>query len=347
MPVNWNQLDPKYLALGSAALNAAAAEPVPRQPERAGSRCPRRRRSRAQLLQPFPQFSNVYARQVTEGQNQYNAGIVEWTRRLSHGWGGRVSYTYSVLKDNQIGETNFYSNVGTNPLNNYNYNPSAPACTAGQQYTTACYDPRADWGYGILDVPHRIIIAPMVELPFGKGKQFANSGGLADVILGGWSVVVDHHLAGRLPDERPAEQSRTRSWAAAPAPGRTSRPASTSRPRAATRIGWRRRIIRRRPGSTRPRSRWRRRAPSATRRGRSPISGRRPQFNTDLSVIKNFGLGGSKQAQVRLEVLNLFNRPTVRALSGGNTFAPGNSFGTTTSQSGFMRIMQFMFRFSF
>ncbi len=36
VPVNSNQLDPKYLALGATALGAAAAEPVPRQPERAG-----------------------------------------------------------------------------------------------------------------------------------------------------------------------------------------------------------------------------------------------------------------------------------------------------------------------
>ena len=63
--------------------------------------------------------------------------------------------------------------------------------------------------------------------------------------------------------------------------------------------------------------------------------------------MKSFRLGGSKAALVKLEVLNLFDRPTVRALSGGQTFAPGNSFGTTTSQSGFMRILQFMFRFCF
>ena len=50
---------------------------------------------------------------------------------------------------------------------------------------------------------------------------------------------------------------------------------------------------------------------------------------------------------VKLEVLNLFNRPTVRALQGFNTFAVGNSFGRTNLQSGFMRIMQFMVRFSF
>ena len=49
--------------------------------------------------------------------------VVEWSKRpRKGGLGGRVSYTYSVLKDNQIGETNFYSNNGNGaPVNNYNY----------------------------------------------------------------------------------------------------------------------------------------------------------------------------------------------------------------------------------
>ena len=46
---------------------------------------------------------------VLEGKNRYNAAVIEWSKRMTHGWGGRVSYTYSVLKDNQIGEGNFYS----------------------------------------------------------------------------------------------------------------------------------------------------------------------------------------------------------------------------------------------
>jgi len=71
------------------------------------------------------------------------------------------------------------------------------------------------------------------------------------------------------------------------------------------------------------------------------------QFNTDVNFQKNVRVGGSKVVQLKLEVLNLFNRPTVRALQGANTFAVGNAFGQTTLQSGFMRILQFMARFSF
>ena len=103
--VNINQLDPKYLALGSAALEPAGAQSVLRQSRVPGPCSTPATIARAQLLRPFPQFLNINARQVTEGINRYNAVVFEWSKRLSHGWGGRVSYTYSVLKDNQVGET--------------------------------------------------------------------------------------------------------------------------------------------------------------------------------------------------------------------------------------------------
>ena len=92
---------------------------------------------------------------------------------MTRGIGGRVSYTYSELKDNQVGETNFYSAGGTNPLNNYNYIASVPACTTTN--FAACYNPDADYGTSLLDVPHRVIIAPMVELPFGSGKKWGSN----------------------------------------------------------------------------------------------------------------------------------------------------------------------------
>src|SRR5581483_5343426 len=188
VPININQLDPKYLALGTAALSAQVPNPWFGNPNVPASLSTPTTISRARSLMPFPQYGQVQMREVTEGRNMYNAGIVEWTRRLNHGWGGRVSYTYSVLKDNQWGESNFYSATAGLPMNNYNYYAAAPACQAGQQFTTACYDPMAEYGYGILDVPHRIIVAPMVELPFGRGKPLANKGGIAEWVLGGWTI---------------------------------------------------------------------------------------------------------------------------------------------------------------
>src|SRR5262249_39653415 len=127
--------------------------------------------SRGQLLRPFPQYGNINMLQVSEGVNRYNAAVIELSKRGTHGWGGRFSYTDSVLKDHQFGEWKFFTTRNANPMNNYNYDASQPACTSGSaidRYNSMCFDPMVDYTYGILDVPHRIIIAPIVNLPFGK-----------------------------------------------------------------------------------------------------------------------------------------------------------------------------------
>src|SRR5262249_49918758 len=144
--VNINQLDPKYLALGSALQDQvpnpfygiAAAGGFSLSPTIA----------RGQLLRPYPQFGNVVAHQVSEGRSMYHALVLELNRRPSKGIGGRVSYTWSRLKDNQYGQSNFWSrlNSGSLPVNNY--------------------DLDAEYAYSLLDIPHRLVLAPYAELPF-------------------------------------------------------------------------------------------------------------------------------------------------------------------------------------
>ena len=345
--ININQLDPKYLALGSAALTAQLPNPFFGNPNVPASLSTPTTLSRARLLTPFPQFSQVQDRQITEGQNLYNAGVVEFTKRLSHGWGGRFSYTYSVLMDNQFAEGNFYAapNGGNLPMNNYNYVASAPACQAGQQFTTACYDPRAEWGHGVLDVPSRIIIAPIFELPFGKGKKYATSGA-ADAIAGGWTIAFVTTWQSGFPIN--VQQSNPNSAVMA---GVSARPNEIAGVDLATTGDYYARLA----SADHPAATWINPAAfSLTPFGsfgntpRTITDLRTPtQFNTDINFQKNVALGGSKQVQLKLEVLNLFDRPTVRALQGNGTYAPGNSFGQTNLQSGFMRILQFMVRFSF
>ncbi len=341
--VNTNQVDPKYLSLGSA-LAQAVANPFFGRPELAGTSLGSSATlSRAQLLRPYPQFLDINARQVTEGLSRYNAGVIEWTKRVSHGWGGRMSYTYSVLKDNQVGEDNFYSRVSTQlPLNNYNYIASNPRCAAGAQLTSACYDPYAEYGYSMLDVPHRVILAPIVELPFGQNRKWANTSKAANWVLGGWSISAIVNLQSGFPlnvtqtdntgllggaqrpnlsgqslatpgdyeDRLASADHRTATWISAA--GFSFAPANTfgTAPRTITAL-------------------------------RSPT-----QKNVDASFMKIFRLGESKTALVKVEMLNLFNRVTVRAGFNANTVGNAN-FGQITNQAGFMRITQIMFRYSF
>jgi hypothetical protein len=122
---------------------------------------------RRQLLRPFPQFGDILMRQNTSGKSQYNAAILKFEKRMSRGWGGRVNYTYSRLKDNQFAEGNFFSRNGGEAQDANNLEP---------EYTT-----------GLLDVPHKLVMSPMVELPFGEGKKWLQSG-VGAAILGDWTL---------------------------------------------------------------------------------------------------------------------------------------------------------------
>ncbi|PYR74659.1 MAG: hypothetical protein DMF86_17890 [Acidobacteria bacterium] len=336
--VNINQLDPKYMVLGSALSDRlpnpffgnAAAGPFATQATV----------TRAQLLRPYPQFGNVLARRVTEGRNVYNAGVLEWTRRITHGIGGRVSYTYSVLKDNQVGETNFYAAGGNGPLNNYNYISSMPRCTTTN--FAACYNPNADFTYGALDVPHRLIVAPVAELPFGSGRRWATSGP-ADWILGGWILSAAMNFQSGFP-LRPVASDNTGTFAGTQRPNLTGANIATSG-------SYENRLT---SADQTPLHTWVDPAafsvPLAFTFGNAPrtiTSVRSPvQANVDAVFIKNFRFAGTRVAQLKIEELNLLNRVNVRALQGANTVGNSN-FGQTTVQAGFMRITQIMLRFTF
>jgi hypothetical protein len=337
--ININQLDPKYLALG-AALNQQVANPF-FGVAAAGPLSTQATLSRAQLLRPYPQFLNVNAGHVTEGKSRYNAMVVEWTRRMSKGLGARVSYTYSQLKDNQFGEGNFYVGGGTtNPLNNFNYIASMPACTTTN--FAACYNPDADYTTSQLDVPHRVIIAPMAELPFGKGKKYGSNSTAVDLILGGWTIAAAINIQSGFPlqvvqadnvgllggSQRPnvvqgatlgTSGNNEDRYASADHPTATWINPAAFTPAAAFTFG---------------------NAPRTITEERSP-----GQSNVDGVFSKNFRFG-TKSAQIKIEMLNLFNRVNVRALQARNTIGNAN-FGTIGAQAGFMRITQLMFRFTF
>jgi hypothetical protein len=344
--ININQLDPRYLALGSA-LNDALPNPFRGNPLVPLSLSTPTTLSRSRLLLPFPQYRQVNARQVTEGRNEYNAAVVELTKRMK-GWGGRFSYTYSVLKDNQVGESNFYAAVSPAlPVNNYNYLTFMPACAGGQQFTSACYDPLAEYGHAMLDVPHRVILAPIVDLPFGSGRKWANTNRVADWIIGGWTISSVINLQSGFPlnvQQTPDSRLSVGGTSTANRPnfvggadlatsGSFEDRLATADHATATWIN---------PGAFVL-------APAGTFGNvpRTITDLRTPgQYNVDAVFLKNFNFAGTKRAQLKIEVLNLTNRPNVRALQGANTVGSSN-FGQTTIQAGFMRITQIMFRFSF
>jgi hypothetical protein len=211
-----------------------------------------------------------------------------------------------------------------------------PACTTTNY--AACFNPLVDYGYGVLDVPHRVIIAPIWQLPFGRDRRWGRSG-VANALAGGWTLSAVVNLQSGFPIGFTQSDNTLFSGANRPNLTGTSfempggfadRLASADHPTAT----WINPLaITAAPAGTYGN------APRLITDVRTP-----PIKNTDVSFTKNFGLTGGKTAQIKVEIVNLFNR--VQTNSIGVT-AGNSTFGQISSQSGFMRLTQVMFRFTF
>ena len=112
--------------------------------------------ARSQLLRPYPEFGSITTTN-NDGKSWYNSAQVGLQKRMSHGFTLGISYTYSHWMQ------------ATEYLN--------PA------------DPKPTKMISDLDVPHRLSISGIVELPFGRGRRFlSNAGGIVEGILGGWQL---------------------------------------------------------------------------------------------------------------------------------------------------------------
>ena len=138
--ININQVPIAAPGARRRALNANVPNPFFGLPPGRASTSRARRFRAAQLLRPFPQFGDILMRQTTGGENQYHAAILKLEKRMSNGWGGRINYTYSRLKDNQFGETQLL----------------LARLEPRQQQTPTTSMPST--AIGLLDVPHKLVV---------------------------------------------------------------------------------------------------------------------------------------------------------------------------------------------
>ena len=112
--------------------------------------------ARRQLMRPYPQFGDVNTTN-NDGKSWYHSLQASLQRRFSQGYTLGFSYTYSHWMQ------------ATEYLNASDANP-----------TKMISD---------LDVPHRLSISGIYELPFGRGKRFAaDASGLVQGLVGGWQL---------------------------------------------------------------------------------------------------------------------------------------------------------------
>jgi trimeric autotransporter adhesin len=326
--ININQLDPKYQSLGSTTN--LVPNPFFGVAE-AGAYASRQTIEAGRLLRPFPQFDNVYMQQSTGARSQYHAAILQLRKRLVGLFGGNFSYTWSRLNDNQFGESNFYTSA-PGLQNNYTVVP-------GSEY----YNPDLEYGRSLLDSPHKIVVAPTVMLPFGEGKPFLSTSVWGDRLLGGWQITPVITLNSGFPIGVSQNLLGT-----AYLFGGTPRPNLVPGvdPLMPGDITDR---IRANPNDNLYLNPAAFEAAPANQFGNAPrtLPGVYSPWrnNVDLSIQKQVQTGGRTSAQLKIEVLNMFN--IVQWAAPASSAFGNASFAQITNQATNMRVVQFMARFQF
>lgn len=151
-----NQLPASQMALGSR-LNEQVNNPFFGTPFAAGILAGPRT-SRAQLLRPYPQFTDIIPIYSVGASSFYHSLQVSANKRYAQGLQMGLAYTFAKGLDD-----------GLNHQDSYNI--------------------RADRALSDIDVRHRAVITGIYELPVGRGRKFGTDWSrLLDMALGAWQI---------------------------------------------------------------------------------------------------------------------------------------------------------------
>jgi hypothetical protein len=120
--------------------------------------------STSQSLRPYPQVLNV-SYYVNGGASGYNALQAQLSHRWEHGLSLILAYTYAKQMDD--------------------VDPSARGDAVGVQNV---YDLRAQWGTAMTDVPQRLSVTGVYNLPVGAGGTFLAHTPVVNQVVGHWRV---------------------------------------------------------------------------------------------------------------------------------------------------------------
>ncbi len=108
----------------------------------------------------------------------YHSMQAQFDHRFSHSFSMLANFTWSKLIDDSSSDWGGFWSLDV----------------LGQDF----YNRKAERSVSAGDIPKRFTIAPIVELPFGPGKKWLNSGA-AGVVLGGWRVATIYTIQAGTP----------------------------------------------------------------------------------------------------------------------------------------------------
>jgi hypothetical protein len=279
--------------------------------------------AQSQLIKPYPYVANIPVRAPHQGSSMYHSLFLSAEKRFSKGYSFMASYTYANYKsDSILNPINFASTEGGN---DYSFQNG--------------YDRDAEWGEDPSNVPHRLVISGLYEVPVGRGKALNIDNAILNHIFGNWQINgiativsgaplvirgASNGLADRpdvikspaLPDNyTDAFPQRGVLWFDTTAFANPAAYTFGNVPRAISEV--------RTPGA----------------------------FILDMSVFKTIQTGGGTQLQLRMEMFNApnwlnYSRPNMSFVAGPDGLNRSDSFGRITSARD-PRQLQFGLRFVF
>lgn len=118
-------------------------------------------------FRPFPQYQGIQG-STNNAVSNYNSLQAVIQKRMTHGLDFNFSYVWS----------HFLSDVDS----------SGWGGRGGAQNYQDAYRPAANYGNANFDVRNAFKGSAVYQLPFGRGRQFANSSTLLDLLIGGWQT---------------------------------------------------------------------------------------------------------------------------------------------------------------
>jgi len=167
--VNLNQLTVDQLAEGSALTETVANPFFGQLPPSSSIGGPTI--SQAQLLKPFPRFTNVTLFRNNVGNSDYHAVQAKLEKRFSRGLTFLASYTRSKLIDDA--SSVFDASIFTGPIANF---PVADS-----------FNRRLEQDVSTGDIPNYFVTSWVYELPVGPGHKLHPSGWLGR-FTNGWQI---------------------------------------------------------------------------------------------------------------------------------------------------------------
>ncbi len=296
---NLNQLDPKYLSLGTALQNPVPNPYAGKVTGSLGSATI----TQQQALLPYPYYSSITVRNPHLGDSIYHAGLLTVQKRFSSGLSVLASYTKAKLISDSVAAPINFGSIEQ---------------VTNNGYQNGLYGRNLERSVDPTDVPQRFALSTVYELPIGKGKAINIENKILNAIIGGWQTQSIMTLQKGLPVLISGASNNLASR-----PNSTGVSAKLDNP---TQYAWFNTAVFVNP-------------PLYTygNVGRALPDVRTPGFfNLDFSMIKNTRIRERFNLQTRAEAFNLDNHvnlgyPNTGFSPGANGTNTSSTFGTITS----------------